>query len=102
MSTETCQHPRRDISNGCIHCADCYKLLASTESPKRNWHGSTVCENFLYGNNTPADLGPWHKAIVQALTTTGSMPEELADLFVAVPVPGGNPDGSPRFVINAI
>jgi hypothetical protein len=68
---------------------------------ERDVFGRTLCENFLYGNNTPADLGPWHEAIVEALLSTGSMPEDLADLFVATPVPGGNPDGTPRFMINA-
>ena len=68
---------------------------------ERDIFGRTVCENFLYGNNTPCDLGPFHEAIVESLVVTGSMPEVLEDLFVAVPVPGGNPDGSPRFMINA-
>jgi hypothetical protein len=58
-------------------------------------------KNFLYGNNTPADLGPFHAEIRKALETTGKMPEELADLFVAVRSPVDNPDGSPRYMINA-
>ena len=57
--------------------------------------------NFLYGNNTPADLGPYHAEIVASLKATGRMPEEFSDLFVAVRSPVDNPDGSPRYMINA-
>lgn len=58
-------------------------------------------KNFLYGNNTPADLGPFHAEIRKALEETGQMPEELADLFEAVRCPVDNPDGTPRYMINA-
>lgn len=51
-------------------------------------------ENFLYGNNTSADLRPFHADIRRSLESNGSLPEYLA-------VPGGNPDGSPRFMIDA-
>jgi len=68
---------------------------------ERDAFSRTVCENFLYGNNTPCDLGSFHAEIVEALTKTGSMPDVLADLFVATTVPGGNPDGTQRFMINA-
>lgn len=57
-------------------------------------------ENFLYGNNTSADLRPFHAEIKASLLKDGTMPEELADLFVAREVPGGNPDGTPRFMID--
>lgn len=57
-------------------------------------------KNFLYGNNTPCDLRDFHAEIKASLLATGTMPEDLADLFVAVEVPGGNPDGSPRYMIN--
>ena len=57
---------------------------------------------FLYGNNTAADLRNYHVQIVETLTAAGVLPDDLADLFVAVPVPGGNPDGSPRFMIEAL
>lgn len=55
--------------------------------------------NFLYGNNTNADLRDFHEAIVSSLLSNGSLPEELADLFVARKV-ADNPDGSPRFMID--
>ena len=58
--------------------------------------------NVLYCNNTSADFGPWHKEIAASLKATGTMPEELADLFVAVRSPVDNPDGSPCFMINTI
>jgi hypothetical protein len=63
--------------------------------------GIMATANFLYGNSTSADLRIHHDAIVASLTTTGEMPEDLADLFVARRVPQelGNPDGSPRFMI---
>ena len=57
-------------------------------------------KNFLYGNNTPSDLRDFHAQIKESLLATGTLPEDLADLFVAVPVPGGNADGSPRYMIN--
>lgn len=57
-------------------------------------------ENFLYGNNTQADLGPYHEAIKTSLLKDGTLPEALADLFVVTQVPSGNPDGSPRFMIH--
>ena len=59
-----------------------------------------MVESFLYGNNTTADLGAYHAEIAASLLAKGTLPDYLADLFVAVPVPGGNPDGSPRFMIN--
>jgi hypothetical protein len=62
---------------------------------------TTGTENFLYGNNTAADLCLFHDAIAASLLTNGTMPEELADLFVARRVADGNPDGSPRFMIDA-
>ncbi len=58
--------------------------------------------NILYCNNTPCDLEPYHAEIAKALKATGRMPKELADLFVAVRSPVDNPDGTPRFTINAI
>jgi hypothetical protein len=59
--------------------------------------------NFLYGNNTSADLRPFHDAIVASLNATGELPEAIADMFVVrrVPLAVGNPDGNPRFMIDA-
>lgn len=59
-----------------------------------------VSESFLYGNNTSENLGAFHDDIVASLTKDGTLPEYLSDLMVAVPVSGGNPDGSPRYMIN--
>lgn len=58
-------------------------------------------KNFLYGNNTGCDLEPYHAEIVASLTASGKMPEELEDLFEAVRSPVDNPDGTPRYMINA-
>lgn len=58
--------------------------------------------NFLYGNNTNADLGPFHAEIAASLKATGKMPEELADIFVATRSPVDNPDGTPRYMINFV
>jgi hypothetical protein len=59
--------------------------------------------NFLYGNTTTADLRHFHDAIVASLKATGELPEAIADLFIVrrVPLALGNPDGSPRFMIDA-
>jgi hypothetical protein len=56
--------------------------------------------NFLYGNNTSADLRKFHEEISASLKKDGTLPEELADLFTVTRVEGGNPDGSPRFIID--
>ena len=57
--------------------------------------------NFLYGLNTAANLSPYHAEIAASLRATGKLPEELADLFTArlVDPAEGNPDGSPRYII---
>lgn len=55
--------------------------------------------SFLYVNNTAANLTPWHSEIAASLRATGELPEELQDLFTVRRV-DGNPDGSPRFVID--
>ena len=57
--------------------------------------------NIVYGNNTSSDFGCFFKEIRKALQETGQMPEELADLFVAVRSPVDNPDGTPRYMINS-
>lgn len=55
--------------------------------------------NCLYVNNTNVVFtNEMHAAIVAGLRDSGSLPEELADMF-AVSV-ARNPDGSPRYVIN--
>ncbi len=58
-------------------------------------------KNFLYVNNTSANLDMFHSAIVASLKKNGTLPEEIADLFTvrAVPAEFGNPDGSPRYLI---
>lgn len=70
---------------------------------ERDFWGRTVCENFLYGNNTNADLKDFHADIVASLTKDGTLPDYFADLFTVTRVDPakGNPDGSPRFMINA-
>ncbi len=55
--------------------------------------------NCLYVNNTGSDLGVYHAEIAAALRTTGTLPEDLADLFTVTTV--SNLDGSPRYIINA-
>lgn len=59
-------------------------------------------ENFLYGNNSNADLSAFHADIVASLEADGTLPEMLADLFIVrlVPSADGNPDGSPRYMID--
>jgi len=58
-------------------------------------------KNYLYGLNTACDLRPYHAEIRASLLATGELPEELADLFSArlVDPAHGNPDGSPRYLI---
>ena len=56
--------------------------------------------NVVYVNNTRSDFGCFFKEISKALQETGRMPEELADMFVAVRSPVDNPDGTPRYIIN--
>lgn len=57
--------------------------------------------NFLYGLNTACNLQPYHNEISASLQATGELPEELKDLFTArlVNPTEGNPDGSPRYII---
>ena len=71
-----------------------------TSEVKRTWYGSSYVENFLYGNNTGCDLSDFHKEISASLLSSGTLPEEFSDLFIAVLVPNGNPDGSPRYMIH--
>ena len=56
--------------------------------------------NYLYVNNTGADLSSFHAEIAASLKANGALPEELADVFT-VEVACLNEDGSPRYVINA-
>ena len=60
-----------------------------------------AAKNFLYGNNTTADLSIFHVEIVASLKASGKMPDDLEDLFEAVRSPVDNPDGTPRYMINA-
>jgi hypothetical protein len=60
---------------------------------------TTTNRNYLYGNNTTSDLTVWHKEIRESLERDGTLPEALADLFVVRRVV--NPDGSPRYMIDA-
>jgi len=59
----------------------------------------TTNENYLIGNNTAADLRDFYPAIKASLEANGTLPEELADLFTVRKV--SNPDGSPRYMIEA-
>ena len=54
--------------------------------------------NYLYVNNSGADISPFHADIAVALLANGALPEELADLFTVAVFT--NPDGSPRYVID--
>lgn len=56
--------------------------------------------NILYCNNTGADLRPYHAEIAASLRKDGTLPEELADLFVVTVSHVVNPDGSPRYLIS--
>lgn len=60
-------------------------------------------KNFLWANNTGCDLRAFDSEITASLKATGALPEELADIFTAtlVNAADGNPDGSPRYIINA-
>ena len=55
--------------------------------------------NIAYVNNTSMDIRPFHREIMASLKDTGSLPEEIADLFELSAV--ANPDGSPRYILNA-
>lgn len=52
-------------------------------------------------NNTGSDIRSFEAAILASLSVDGSLPEALADLFVVSRVDGLNPDGSPRWILNA-
>lgn len=52
-------------------------------------------------NNSNVNLSDFEVAIVKSLRETGSLPEELADLFVVTRLDGLNEDGSPRWIIDA-
>ncbi len=62
-------------------------------------HTETAAKNFLYVNNTGCDICVYHTEIAASLKATGSLPEELADIFTVSVL--SNPDGSPRYIINA-
>lgn len=57
--------------------------------------------NFLYCNNTPSNLDPYHAEIAESLKKDGTLPLELQDLFIVTAIPQGNPDGSTRYIIDA-
>jgi hypothetical protein len=57
--------------------------------------------NFLIVNNSGVDLRDFEREIAESLRRDGTLPEELADVLIVSKVAGGNPDGSPRFVIEA-
>lgn len=55
--------------------------------------------NYLFCNMTGCDIRAFDNEIVASLKATGSLPEELADLFTVSVVQ--NPDGSPRYILKA-
>lgn len=55
-------------------------------------------KNVTIVNNTASDIRPFEAEIVEALRSTGTLPEELADTFTVVRL--DNPDGSPRWCIS--
>lgn len=57
--------------------------------------------DIIYVNNTGVDLRPYEGQIIASLKKDGTLPEELADLFVVQVAPMVNPDGSPRYVLKA-
>jgi len=57
--------------------------------------------NLIYCNNTQADLTLFHAEIAASLRATGTLPEDLQDMFTVSVAPALNPDGSKRYLINA-
>ncbi len=55
--------------------------------------------NIAYVNNTSMDIRPFHQEVMASLKDTCSLPEEIADFFELSVV--ANPDGSPRYILNA-
>ena len=95
MPSSTRHEARRSSGNAracdfylALYVRSTYSLLMNSET------------NFLYVNSTGVDIGVWHKEIAESLKATGSLPEEIADLFT-VRVGCTNADGSPRYVIEA-
>lgn len=58
-------------------------------------------QNIRIVNNTGCDIRPYELEILASLAAIGALPVELADLFVAVPLEGINPDGTTRFRLDA-
>ncbi len=52
-------------------------------------------------NNTGSDIRLYEAVILEALRTTGALPEDFADLFTVARLDGLNPNGSPRFRLDA-
>lgn len=52
-------------------------------------------------NNTGCDIRQFEVEILAALRANGALPEALADLFIATRLDGLNPNGSPRWRLDA-
>lgn len=52
-------------------------------------------------NSTKCDIRDFETEIIASLKATGTLPEELADLFTVEILKGCNPDGSDRFILRA-
>lgn len=58
-----------------------------------------AAKNYIFVNNTDADIRPWDAEIAHAVRTGGPLPEAIADLFTLEIRHDLNEDGSPRGIL---